>query len=237
MNKKLLSVLLALSLSCSCVLTACSNGPVEEPENSVEAEIIASDYVVVTEPEPALPTPIPESMQPDLVQVRNICQLATLRVYFHNVAKAIKPRANGLSGIGESDREFWVEYSGYAEIGIDMSRVTMEFTGDNEITVTLPPVELIGGVHVDSSSYDYGSIIVADENWYNILNENVITAEDMTGAINDANLELQTEIMSNNTLLMSAEKREEDLITNYIQQVAKHADTTYTVVFVHTSEE
>lgn len=232
MKKRLLSLVLIISVLCSA---AC--GKTEEVVETEEIEVSAMEMqtIAVTETEPPLPTPIPESMQPDLVQIRNICQLAVLKVYFHNVAKAIKSAASGFSGIGEQDREFWFEYSGYAEIGIDMSRVSMEFDGET-VYVTLPPVELINGVVIDSSSYNLDSVVVEGEDWYR-LNHNNITADDLTSAINEANYQMQTSIMANSTLMMNAQQRAEDLIENYIQQIAKCADTTYNVVFVPWTSE
>lgn len=232
MKKKLLSLVLAFSF---LMTVAC--GKSDEVSETEEIQVTMDDMQVLEETgiEPPLPTPIPESMQPSLVQIRNICQLAVLKVYFHNVAKAIKPAGSGVSGWGEQDREFWFEYSGYAEIGIDMSRVSMEFDGET-VYVTLPPVELINGVVIDSSSYDLDSVVVEGEDWYR-LNHNVITADDLTDAINTANYQMQTSIMSNNTLMVNAQQRAEDLIENYIQQVAKCADTTYRVVFVPWTSE
>lgn len=235
MKKKVLSLLLIASLlGCS---SCGKDAEVIESETSasVDASVISTEVLTVETAMPDVPTPVPESMQPDIVQIRNICQLATLRVYFHNVAKAIKPRSSGISGIGESDREFWFEYSGYAEIGIDMSRVTMTVDG-NEVVVTLPPVEMIGDVHIDSSSYDYESVVMADENWYNVINPNIITAEDLTGAISDANSQMRASILGNNTLMMNAEQRAEELIENYIQQIGKRTDQNITVRFEHYSE-
>ena len=235
MKKKVLSLLLIASLlGCS---SCGKDAEVIESEKSasVDASVISTEVLTVETARPDVPTPVPESMQPDIVQIRNICQLATLRVYFHNVAKAIKPRSSGISGIGESDREFWFEYSGYAEIGIDMSRVTMTVDG-NEVVVTLPPVEMIGDVHIDSSSYDYESVVMADENWYNVINPNIITAEDLTGAISDANSQMRASILGNNTLMMNAEQRAEELIENYIQQIGKRTDQNITVRFEQYSE-
>ena len=227
MKKRLLSLLLVMSMICS---VSCGKSDKTAETEEIEVSAVEMQTIVVTETEPPLPTPIPESMRPDLVQIRNICQLAVLKVYFHNVAKAVKLAGDGASGWFQSDREFWFEYSGYAEIGIDMSRVSMEIDGDT-VYVTLPPVELINGVVIDSSSYDLDSVVIEGEEWYNI-NHNNITADDLTSAINDANYSMQSSIMSNSTLMMNAQQRAEDLIENYIQQVAKCADTTYNVVFV-----
>ena len=80
---------------------------------------------------------------PDISQIRSICELATLECYYHNVAKSIKEKGKGLSHIGEKERVFWIEYSGVARFGINVSKVTMETKG-NEILITIPKAELLG---------------------------------------------------------------------------------------------
>lgn len=227
MNKRLLALLLTGSL-----VLAASCGDDKAAEEKV-ASTAAETFVVQTMPVPAVESFVAtESMQPDIVQIRNICDLATYRVYFHNVAKAVKPRSSGLSGIGESDRQFWFEYSGYVDLGVDMSRVTMTIEGD-VVTVTMPSVGPIGGVNVDSSSYDFDSVIIEGEHWYNFINPNDITATDLTNAINDTNTDTMYSILSDNTIMMTAQQRAEELIENYIQLVGKYSDTHFTVVFEH----
>ncbi|MCR5593873.1 MAG: DUF4230 domain-containing protein [Saccharofermentans sp.] len=230
MNKKLLALLLAGSmlLAASCE----DDYEVEEKAESTVTTTFAVETMPVAPVESLVTT---ESMQPDIVQIRNICELATYRVYFHNVAKAVKPRSSGLSGIGESDRQFWFEYSGYVDLGVDMSRVAMTIEGD-VVTVTMPDVGPIGGVNVDSSSYDFNSVIIEGEHWYNVINPNEITATDLTNAINDTNTDTMFSILSDNTIMMTAQQRAEELIENYIQLVGKYSDTHFTVVFEHVSE-
>ncbi len=64
--------------------------------------------------------------EPALSQVRSICELATLECYYHNVAKSTKTKGTGLAHVGEKERKFWIEYTGVARIGIDMSDVNMK---------------------------------------------------------------------------------------------------------------
>ena len=49
--------------------------------------------------------------EPDITQIRSICNLSTLECYFHNVAKSKKEAGSFL----EKDREFWIEYTGTAK--------------------------------------------------------------------------------------------------------------------------
>ena len=77
--------------------------------------------------------------EPDIAQVRNICNLATLECYYHNVAKSVKEAGSGLWHIGEKDRTFWIEYTGTARLGIDMSKVSMKIEGETGMKQKMLP--------------------------------------------------------------------------------------------------
>ena len=79
---------------------------------------------------------------PDISQVKAICDLATLETYYHNVAKYNKPAQSGINHLFEKDRKLWIEYTGTAKIGIDMSKVDMQIDG-NDITVKLPKAKIL----------------------------------------------------------------------------------------------
>lgn len=219
--KKLLAVILALSL---CIGFCCSCKKDDKEDNDTD---VITD-VEETGDDPELTPEMLAAMEPQEIQIKNICQLATLEVYFHNVAKAVKPKASGIMGWGQIDRRFWIEYSGTATIGIDMNRVTMNIE-DNVITVKIPHAQLIGNVNVDSSSYDINSVVAESEEWYNRPND--ITAEDVTSAIGDANAYTERSLQDNISLMTNAEYRATQLIRNYIEQISKYSDTEYTVRF------
>lgn len=40
-------------------------------------------------------------LEPDLAQIRSICDLATLECYYHNVAKSTKEKGSGLAHLGK----------------------------------------------------------------------------------------------------------------------------------------
>ena len=112
--KKLISVILALSLS-TCFFASCKKDEGKD-DTGVVSDIVADEET------PELTPEMLAAMQPQEVQIKNICQLATMEVYFHNVAKAVKPADTGILGFNQVDRRFWVEYSGTATVGIDMNR-------------------------------------------------------------------------------------------------------------------
>jgi len=166
-------------------------------------------------------SPKPAAEEPDIMQIRSICNLATLECYYHNVAKSIKKAGSGISHWGEKDRKFWIEYTGSAKIGIDMSKVSMKIEGEN-ITISMPNAKLLS---IDIEELTQDSYIISDDGW----NENKITAEDQTAAINDAQAAMKKSVESNSALLLNAQNRAKNLIENYINKMGELSRVSYTI--------
>lgn len=163
--------------------------------------------------------------EPEITQIRSICTLATLECYYHNVAKSVKTAGEGIAHVGEVDREFWIEYTGIAKVGIDMSKVSMMIEGSN-VEIKIPEAELIGKVDIEESGLNY---IFSNDG----LNKNEITVDDETKAINDAQKEMQESIKNNKTLLLNAQSRAQELIENYVVQIGKITGVDYKIIWIY----
>ena len=170
----------------------------------------------------ALPTFSPEEKQ-----IRNICDLATLKCYYHNVAKLHKDKGEGVSHWFEKERDYWIEYTGYAKIGIDMSQVTMSCDG-SDITIHIPPAKVIC-VDVVDSTLTEASYYVSEDGF---INPNKITPADQSLAINNAQEEMKASAQSNTALLLNAQNRAKELIETYIQKLAEASGVAYHVTWV-----
>lgn len=135
--------------------------------------------------------------EPNISQIRSICNLATLECYCHNVAKSKKSTDSWF----KKDREFWIEYTGIAKIGIDMSKVNMEISGNN-ITINLPNAELLD-IDICENDLNEESYIKSADGWI----RNKITADDQTSAINSAQAEMSENVKNNKSLLLNAQDR------------------------------
>lgn len=160
---------------------------------------------------------------PEISQIREICELATLECYYHNVAKSTKEKESGLLHIGEKDRTFWIEYSGSAKFGIDMSKVNMTVKGD-QITITLPEAKLLG---LSDYVFTPDNYIASDDG----INKNPITAENQTEAIANANAQIEELFSNNETLLIRAQDRAKMLIENYINQLGSLSGIQYHITW------
>ena len=161
--------------------------------------------------------------EPDIAQIRSICNLATLECYYHNVAKSKKVADSRF----KNDREFWIEYTGIAKIGIDMSKVNIEISGNN-ITVTLPNAELLD-IDICENDLNKGSYINSADGWI----KNKITADDQTAAINSAQIEMSESVKNNKSLLLNAQDRAKALIENYIKNWGEISNTEYQIKWVY----
>ncbi|MBQ7036222.1 MAG: DUF4230 domain-containing protein [Clostridia bacterium] len=164
--------------------------------------------------------------KPDIMQIRAICNLATLECYYNNVAKS-----NKTGNWAQKDRKFWIEYTGIAKIGIDMSKVNMEING-TEVMVTLPDAELLN-IDICENDLNSASYIQSGDGW---LFKNKITAEDQTFAINSAQTEMSENVKNNRSLLLNARDRAQDLIENYIKRMGEMSGITYAINWTYASD-
>jgi len=167
---------------------------------------------------------------PDLAQIKSICNLATLEAYYHNVAKYTKEAESGITHLFEKDREMWIEYTGKAKIGIDMSDVTMEIK-ENKVKIYIPNAKLLS---IDIGKIDKDSYITNDDSW---LNKNEFTPEEETKAINKAQEKMKEHVESNSQLLLQAQTRAKDLIEEYIIQLGKLSNIEYEIEWIYDSDE
>ena len=116
---------------------------------------------------------------PEVEQVRMISELATLKCKFNNVAKSDVKAEKGITHVFEKDREYWIEYEGYVDIGIDVEYVTIDIK-DTVVTVSIPPASIQNiGVTEDTERTE---IYSKDS----VINKNTVTAEKQAEAIAEA---------------------------------------------------
>ena len=207
--KKITALLLAAFMSVS-FFTSC-NGKNQEEDSSSKAQ-----------------TP---DGKPSIDQIKSICNMATLECYYHNVAESEKLADTGITHIGEKDRKFWIEYTGVAKLGIDMTKVKMDIN-KQKITITLPKAKILGEPEIEETTLDDKSYISSEDGW----NSNEITAEDQTNAIQNAQENMETTVKANESLLLSAQNRAKSLISNYIEQIGNLMGTHYETEWEYLNE-
>lgn len=165
-------------------------------------------------------SPKTASKKPEVSQVRAICNLATLKTYYHNVAKIDKTK----NWIFQKDRELWIEYTGIATVGIDMSEVEMKVEGE-KVEVFLPKAKLLS-IDIDEEKIDEKSYYYSKDN---AVFKNEIKPEDETSAINEAQTKMKESAENNTQLLKMAQDRAKHLIERYINQLGELSNKIYSI--------
>ena len=165
----------------------------------------------------------------DFSAISSVCELATLKCYYHNVAKS-ETEASGLfKWLGKGYKKIWTEYSGIVELGIDVSKMSVEKpTADGVVKVTIPDAEILS-VDLDEDSM---SEPLTDTGF---MTE--ITKEEETEALAEAQNHMEETAKGNGNLLNQAKERAKSLIEGYVKNVGEQIGKEYTVEWAEFSEK
>ena len=163
-----------------------------------------------------------ETQTADFSGVTSVCELATLKCYYHNVAKA-ETEASGIFAkcLKTGYKKIWTEYSGIIEYGIDISQVTVSEPDKNGVvTVTMPDAQVLN-VDVDEDSL---GTPLTDTGFLTS-----ITTEEKTTTLAGAQEAMEQQAKENTEMLAQAKARAKTLIEEYIKNVGEGIGEEYTV--------
>ena len=155
--------------------------------------------------------------------VDKICELSTLRCYYHDVAEYEK-QPDGLFQYGlfkYGYKKFWIEYDGIVELGIDVDKVQVNQPDENNIVYVYVPDARIIDVNADKDTMS--DPIVETGKFTSI------TTEEKTKAFSDAQKTMRENAEANNALLKQAKINAMKLLEQYIVNVGLQMDQIYTV--------
>lgn len=162
------------------------------------------------------------NMTPQVSQMKAITELATMEVYYHNVAKHEEKDASGIL-FWKKDKHFWIEYSGIVKLGIDPSKLEIKIDEDT-VTINIPDAEVFDA-EVDQKTLKKESFIVAK-------NSAEPEGEDETAALASAQKSMKTTASQDNALLASAKQRAQKLMGEYISNIGQVVGKEYILVWV-----
>ena len=163
-----------------------------------------------------------ETQTADFSGVTSVCELATLKCYYHNVAKA-ETEASGIFAkwLKTGYKKIWTEYSGIIEYGIDISQVTVSEPDKNGVvTVTMPDAQVLN-VDVDEDSL---GTPLTDTGFLTS-----VTTEENTTTLAGAQEAMEQQAKENTEMLSQAKARAKTLIEEYIKNVGESIGEEYTV--------
>ena len=163
-----------------------------------------------------------ETQTADFSGVTSVCELATLKCYYHNVAKA-ETEASGIFAkwLKAGYKKIWTEYSGIIEYGIDISQVTVSEPDKNGVvTVTMPDAQVLNA-DVDEDSL---GTPLTDTGFLTS-----VTTEEKTTTLAGAQEAMEQQAKENTEMLSQAKARAKTLIEEYIKNVGESIGEEYTV--------
>ena len=163
-----------------------------------------------------------ETQTADFSGVTSVCELATLKCYYHNVAKA-ETEASGIFAkwLKTGYKKIWTEYSGIIEYGIDISQVTVSEPDKNGVvTVTMPDAQVL---NVDVYEDSLGTPLT-DTGFLTS-----VTTEEKTTTLAGAQEAMEQQAKENTEMLSQAKARAKTLIEEYIKNVGESIGEEYTV--------
>lgn len=168
-----------------------------------------------------------KDVEPQVSQMKSICELATMKCYYHNVAKYSEEDASGI-WFWTKDRNFWVEYSGIVTIGIDTTKLKIELKGE-QVTISIPPAQVLG-CKVDDATLTKDSFIIADDSAQ-------VKAEHQTAAFKAAQQKMQESAASDTVLLASALQSTQKLLEDYVNNIGNCLGKKYKIDWIYLEEE
>ena len=152
--------------------------------------------------------------------IRAICELATIKCYYNNVATVNKEKDNFF----QKERKMWIEYEGEAVLGIDMSKLEIEIK-DSTVEITMPKAEILSITPLAKTLNEDSYVVSAD----GFLFKNKITVEDQEAAITKGQIEMENAIINNPGLFIKAETKAKELIENYVNNLGEIIGQEYTI--------
>lgn len=162
-----------------------------------------------------------KSAQINLQQMQEICQLATLECYYHNVAKSDTSKRVLW---WNTNKKLWIEYTGIVKMGIDVSKVSMEVEDDDTVVITLPNAQILG-CKVDEDSLTEDSYYIEKQG----LGAGDITADIQTNAFQEAQKNMREVAENDTTQLFQARQRAKSLLESYVKNIGNVIGKDYKI--------
>jgi len=168
------------------------------------------------------------SQKPDFSSIKSVCELSTLKCYYHNVATYEKNAHGLLKVFGSGYKKIWIEYSGIVNLGIDINKVDIsEPDTNNVITIKIPDAE------VQSTSLDKSTLSepLTDKGVFT-----KITTEEKTEALSSAQQNMKETAQKDTSLLAQAKEHAKLILQGYINNLGEEFNEEYTIKWVDVSE-
>lgn len=154
--------------------------------------------------------------------VEKICELATLRCYYHNVAEEEK-QPDGLFKYGlfkYGYKKIWLEYDGIIEVGVDVAEVDISDPVDNIVMIYVPEAKIMGA-NADKESMGE---LISDKGVFT-----TITGEDQANMFALAQESMKENAANDTVILYQARNNAKKLLEEYVINLGEQMGMRLTV--------
>ena len=171
-----------------------------------------------------------EDLQISESSIQQICELATMDCFYHNVTEWTK----GANIIGYGAKRLWIEYDGIVRVGIKADQLKTSIPDkDGIITVTIPDACILDKDldeeslrEIDSESPMLGFIPLYSS----------IKTQDRKEALAEAQEDMVASASENGMILDEAKARAKQIIENSLVSIGEKSGKHYKVKFVDVVE-
>lgn len=159
-------------------------------------------------------------------EVKKICELATLKCYYHNVTEYEKD-PDGLFKYGIAQygyKKIWMEYDGIVEVGIDVGKVEVKEPDNSEVVRIYVPDAKILSVDADKDSM---STPIIKTGWLT-----KVTATEKAKAFSMAQESMRKSAEEDSTIFSQAYDNARELLKQYVVRVGEQLGKKYTVEWI-----
>lgn len=168
--------------------------------------------------------------------IKNICELATLRSYYHNVAMYEKEPDGSNKFVNDvlfwpfgeytkvGYKQFWLEYSGIVEAGIDASQIKITEPDTQGVVEVFIPEAKILSVHADDNSLTEP---LSENGWFT-----TISGKEKVEAFSAAQSAMRQEAENDQPLLKRAKENAKLLLERYIIETGNEIGLNLSVKWV-----
>ena len=172
----------------------------------------------------------------EYASVNAICELATLRSYYHNVVVCEEEPSGAVKTISTvllwpfdrlaktGYKQFWMEYSGIVETGIDASRIQINSpTADGVVEIYVPDARVLS-VYADEDSL---SEPLTERGLFT-----TITGEEQARAFAKAQSAMREQAEGDTALLSRAKNNAKILLEQYVRRTGRGTGAEYSVRWI-----
>ena len=158
-------------------------------------------------------------------KIKAVCELATLKCYYHNVAEYEQEAWDIFKHLGNFGyKKIWIEYSGIVEVGVNVAKVKISPADDSGIVkVFIPEAEIL--------NVDFDMDSISDPITETGLLTNVSTDE-KTKAFGVAQEDMKKAAAEDESMLLQAKERAKKIIESYVKNVGEEIGKEYSVEWV-----